>query len=156
MKTNKQTLYWSLVLAGVFIFCSAATHAQMLFKVLVVKGKTEVQRTEKGVWDKISAGISLSNADKIRIAKDGYISTVCHFRTVSHRIYIFKPTWGYYWNWGWVFSNLSSSIIKWLASHNYLANNCSVLWFFLHGWYGFWLLSSTESLTHDTDRSIEV
>ncbi|MCU0428224.1 MAG: caspase family protein [Candidatus Kapabacteria bacterium] len=56
-----------------FIAMSAAAQSQV-FKVLVTKGKVEVQHDEKGAWDKVSTGNVLGADDKLRIAKGGYAS----------------------------------------------------------------------------------
>lgn len=45
-----------------------------VFKVLVIKGKVEVQKTDKGAWDKVSVGTTLGADDKLRITKGGYAS----------------------------------------------------------------------------------
>ena len=48
---------------------------QPLFKALVVRGKPEVQSAGKSsTWEKISVGSIFDANDKLRLAKDSYLS----------------------------------------------------------------------------------
>ncbi|MFY8000716.1 MAG: caspase family protein [Candidatus Kapaibacteriota bacterium] len=57
-----------------FVLVMPAAAQSHVFKVLVVKGKVEVQQMGKNVWEKLSVGNSLGADDKIRITKGGYAS----------------------------------------------------------------------------------